>query len=281
MRVTVKVSGSCGEFVQGFYRGEPILITCPVEIFTAVTVSDEFGGFEGFGVKSLSMYAKTLKYLGVSEFGYGMRLTSGLSRGKGMASSSADLAAVAKAVAISVGSDLSADEIAHLAASIEPTDGIFFDGIVAMNPITGRFVKNIRVPENYVIAIFDYGGEVNTVELNCRSDFQITELDDELNFDLVEESARANQQILYKRGLDDITKFAKVLGAVTVNVAHSGTVIGIFFHETDSDVDAKIREIARRFGFVKFMTKTHLTGGGIYAEISTRRDDLRREGSGR
>mgnify|MGYP002621254455 CR=1 FL=1 len=266
MRVKVKVPGSCGELVQGFFAGEPLLVTCPVEIFTRVTVSDEFSGVLGLGEKSLSMLAKTLEFLKAPDFKFGIKLVSELPRAKGMASSSADLAAVSKAAALALGRDISAEKISELAASIEPTDGIFFSGIAAMNPVTGKFVKNIRAAENFQIAIFDYGGTVDTLKFNRRSNFQIPALADALSFELVEASARANQQILYKKNLPEITAFAKNLGAVTVNAAHSGTVIGIFFRAGD-EVDAKILEISRRFEFVKFVALTRLSGGGIYAEI--------------
>ena len=261
MNLKVKVCGSCGEFVQGFFNGEPILITCPIEKFSTVTISDEFGGVEGLGEKSLTMLKK------FGDFKFGIRLETELPRGKGMASSSADLAAVAKAVALSFGKNISAEEIAKLAASIEPTDGIFFSGVVAMNPVTGKFLKNISVAEKYAVAIFDYGGEVDTVKFNRRSNFQISTLDDVLNFEMVEKSALANQEILHKKFLAEIISYAKNIGAVTVNVAHSGTVIGIFFHNDDLNIDKKISEIARHFDFIKFLMKTKLADGGIYAEI--------------
>jgi len=79
-----------------------------------------------------------------------------------------------------------------------------------------------------------------------------------LNFELVEKSALANQEILYKKNLREIMTFAKSLGAVTVNVAHSGTVTGIFFRNDDKNIDAKILEIARRFDFIKFLAKTKI-----------------------
>ena len=253
MKLTVKVCGSCGEFVQGFFHGSPMLITCPIEKFSTVTISDEFCGVEGLGEKSLLM----LKKFNLPK-SFGIKLESELPRGKGMASSSADLAAVAKAVALFLRQDISAEKIVKISASIEPTDGIFFSGVVAMNPVTGEFIKNISVAEKYAIAIFDYGGEVDTVKFNRRSNFQIPALDDVLNFEMVEKSALANQEILYKKFLAEIISYSKSIGAVTVNVAHSGTVIGIFFHNDDLNVDKKISEIARRFDFIKFLMKTLL-----------------------
>ena len=257
MKIVVKMPGTCGELAQGFYRGEPILITCPIEKFSIAVVSDEFAGVEGLGEKSLAMLDNVLKVYGVHEFYLGVRLTSELPRGKGMASSSADIAAVAQAVALSLGKKLSPDELGTLCAAIEPTDGIFYSGVVAMNPLTGRLVKKIRAQEKFQIAIFDYGGTVETLKLNRRSDFEFPALADVIDFALTKKSALANQTILHKRALPELMNFAETLGAVAVNVAHSGTVVGIFFRADDS-VAEKISAFQKRFDFLQFLTLTKL-----------------------
>ena len=263
MFLKVKVPGSCGELVQGIYHGEPILITCPIKKFSTVEVSNEFFSVEGLGEKSLKMLEKVLNFLQV-EKDFGIKLTSELPKSKGMASSSADLSAVAKAVANFFCRDISAEKISEFAAQIEPTDGIFFQGVVAMNPVTGKFIKKINLPEKFVIAIFDFGGEVETVKFNKRSDFEILQLEKNLNFDLVEKSALENQKILFKPHLEEIINFAKNIGAVTVNVAHSGTVAGIFFRKQDKFIDKKIAEIQNKFDCIKFLTLTEMIGGGFY-----------------
>ena len=258
MKITVKMRGTCGELAQGFYHGKPILITCPIEKFSTVTISDEFTGVEGLGKKSLAMLDKVLKIFGATDFKFGVRLTSELPRGKGMASSSADLAAVAQAVAKSLGKSFSASELGKLCAEIEPTDGIFYEGVVAMNPLTGQLIKKIHVEEKFPIAVFDYGGEVDTLKFNRRSDFEFPTLDDRINFELIKKSALANQKILPKRGLEELMNFAETFGAVAVNVAHSGTVIGIFFRENDSHIEEKISAVLNQFDFLKFLMLTRL-----------------------
>jgi len=258
MMITVKMCGTCGELAQGFYRGEPVLITCPIEKFSTATVSDEFVGVEGLGSKSLAMFDKVLNVYGVREFKWGLRLTSELPRGKGMASSSADIAAVAQAVAISLGKNFSPAELGKLCATIEPTDGIFYSGVVAMNPLTGQLIKNIRAQEKFQVAVFDYGDTVDTLKFNRRSDFVFPTLDDEINFTLTKQSALANQNILPKPHLEQLMNFARDLGAIAVNVAHSGTVAGIFFHAEDSHVTEKISAVQKRFDFLDFMTLTRL-----------------------
>ncbi|MBQ6297194.1 MAG: GHMP kinase [Selenomonadaceae bacterium] len=255
MKITVKMRGTCGELAQGFFRGEPILITCPIEKYSTAVVSDEFAGLDGLGLKSLTILKKII---GAENFKFGIKLTSELPRGKGMASSSADMAAVAQAVALSLGKKLSSDKLGKLCAEIEPTDGIFYSGVVAMNPLTGQLVKKIHVQEKFQIAIFDYGGEVDTLKFNRRSNFEFPALDDEINFELVKNSALANQKILLKHGLEELMDFAKDLGAVAVNVAHSGTVTGIFFHEDDSHVAEKISAVQKKSDFLNLLTLTRL-----------------------
>jgi len=263
--ILVKVPGSCGEFVQGMLNNEPFLITCPVNLFTTVLVSDKFSGHFGLGWKSKIMLERTLKYFECNEFNFGIKLETDLPRGKGMASSSADLAAICKAAALALNFDITAQEIAKLAASIEPTDGIFYDEIVAMNPVTGKLLKTFQDVPKYKIAVFDFGSEVNTLEFERRSNLYLNELPQHLNMNLVTKSAIANQKILYKNGLEKIIKTAKNFGALGVNAAHTGTVIGIIFNE---DFESKkIEEIAlimaKKFSQIKFMTLTKVVSGGI------------------
>ena len=258
MTIEIKMRGTCGELAQGFFRGEPILITCPIEKFSTAEVSDEFFGVDGLGSKSKKILGEVLKIFDVKNFPFGVRLTSQLPRGKGLASSSADMAAVAQAVALSLGKKFSPEELGKLCAQIEPTDGIFFADIVAMNPLTGRLVKKIRAREKFQIAVFDYGGEVDTLKLNRRSDFEFPTLPDVIDFALTEKSALANQNILPKRGLCELMKFSRGIGALGVNVAHSGTVAGIFFHAEDLHVDEKISAVRKNFPFLKFLTLTRL-----------------------
>ena len=265
MKLSVKVSGSCGELVQGMFNNEPFLITCPINLFTTVIISDEFSGHYGLGWKSEAMLERTLKYFGCREFNFGVKLISDLPHGKGMASSSADIAAIGKSVSLALNCDITAQEIANLAVSIEPTDGIFYNGIVVMNPVTGKLLYTFQNVPRYKIAIFDFGSQINTLEFERRSNFYLNELPTQLDMDLITKSSLANQSILYKNGLEDIIEFSKAHGALGVNVAHTGTVIGIIFAE---DMDLKqIEEISStimiKFPQIKFMTITEIISGGF------------------
>ena len=265
MECKIKVPGSCGEIAQGFLNGEPFLITCPVEIFTTVTISDEFEGIIGLDWKAKKALNLTLNYLRCNELKFGIKLESKLPRGKGMASSSADIAAVIKAAALALNVNVTAKEIGELAAAVEPTDGVFYDGINLMNPLTGRVIKQFPPLPEYKIAVFDFGGTIDTIEFERRSSFQLTELPKTLNFNLMMKSALANQEILLKPGLEAIIDYAELLGALGLNVAHSGTVIGIWFDEGISARDLILKSdlIAKEFSNIKLIALTKLISGGV------------------
>ena len=258
MKIVVRMRGTCGELAQGFFSGEPVLITCPIEKFSTAVVSDEIFGVDGLGSKSLAILHSVLNFFGVEEFRFGVRLTSELPRGKGMASSSADMAAVALAVAKSLGKNLSPNELGKLCAAIEPTDGIFYSGVVAMNPLTGKLVKKIHAPKKFLIAVFDYGGTVDTLTLARRSNFVLPALPNVIDFALAERSALANQKILLKPRLAELMNFARGIGALAVNVAHSGTVVGIFFPPDASQLNEKISAVLKNFPMLNFLTLTRL-----------------------
>ena len=128
--VTVRVPGSCGELLQGWHHGEPFLVTCPIARYTTVRAAASLQGLIGLGEKARCALQLYLREAGIEKFPFGMQLTSELPRGKGMASSSADIAAVLAAASQALGQPLAPEAILHLAVQVEPTDAVFLPGIV-------------------------------------------------------------------------------------------------------------------------------------------------------
>jgi L-threonine kinase len=78
-------------------------------------------------------------------------------------------------------------------------------------------------------------------------------------------SALANQFILPKDGLADILTAAKAAGALGLDVAHSGTVIGILFApgSPEASIDAAIRQLSAKFPYLSYLRTAHLVPGGF------------------
>lgn len=249
MAIRVKAPGTCGELVQGTINGENFLITCPINVYSTVEIC--FGHQHTCCTKAKTRAAvnNTLAYLGNPTAELAITVHSELPIGKGMASSSADIAAACQATAQCFSRVLTADEIADIALAIEPTDGIFYPGIVMFDHVNGSIRRLLGDPPNLHIAVLDVGGEVNTLRFNQRNDLADLNASKEKMVEQAVElvtkglrygdsqmigrgatlSAIANQTILYKPCLEEVAEIAERYGAVGVNAAHSGTVLGILF----------------------------------------------------
>jgi L-threonine kinase len=237
MDLTVRVPGSCGELVQGFAQGAPFLGTCPIDRYTTVEVSDSFSGLTGLGEKSLQALQLTLARSGKNDFPYGLKLTSELPQGKGMASSSADIAAVVVSVMEALGESWSPKFVMDIATEIEPTDGIFCPGIVLMNHVNGKVLAHFAQVPSLRVAVFDMGGTVDTCafhQADKKSEDNQSLLQEfqqamhsgraEKIAQVATESAFANQRLLYKEELQQLWQLGQEAGALGINAAHSGTV---------------------------------------------------------
>ena len=288
MQVLVKVPGSCGELIQGKVAGKDLLVTCPINLYSQVSIKESnHNNFENINKKSFLAITRTLEYLNIKTTNYKIKLVSELLQGKGMASSSADISAVIKAIGLINNVDLSAEKIAEIAIGIEPTDGIFFEGIVAFDHIKGEVLQYLGQALPITIGIFDFGGSVDTINFNNR--FDLLELNNKKEkyvkkaYDLLERgfltkdtktigeattiSALANQEILYKDKLDKIIDIVVQNGGLGINIAHSGTLLGVLFNNSDAEaLSFCIDELSSKFNRMTYYRTVNLVNGGIYQE---------------
>lgn len=290
MEYVVRAPGSCGELVQGRVDGKDILVTCPINRFsTAIAHIPPRSRHVPLPRKARTAVDLTLDYL-QDERPFSLVLTSSLPEGKGMASSSADIAAVCMATALACGRELTQAELMRIALTIEPSDAVFYPGIVMMDYLQGSFITELGEIPPAVISVFDEGGYIDTVAFNERMDLrairerqsrQINEALDRVvrglrsnDWSLIGEgatmSAFANQDIIYRRYLDDLAAIARDTKAYGLVVAHSGTVCGLISApECATEIRCKVRE---RCGHeISYFDTVELYNGGI--DIKVRDND--------
>ena len=263
--VTVCVPGSCGELLQGWHAGEPFLVTCPIARYTTVRASATLQGLVGLGEKSRRALQLYLHEAGIEKLPFGMRLTSELPQGKGMASSSADIAATLAAASHAFGRPLAPEAILRLAVQVEPTDAVFLAGIVCLNQVTGRVQRRYRSLSYPQLTIFDTGGTVDTAACHAETMGQEAHPWEPLLSALAQgerrlaeaatQSARWNQAVLPKDALE-------ALGLVA---AHSGTVVGVIWpsqlaHDAIAYRSAKL---AQQFPELECLGISLMRDGGI------------------
>lgn len=251
---TAAACGTFGELLQGVLPdGTDFLVTFPITRGTRAWFRyDRVGPLRVYPThktKSLRL-ARSMLDARCASGGGSLVLDSDLLIGKGLASSSADLVATARAVGTVLGLDTSPATVEDWLRPIEPTDGVMHPGIVVFEHRAVRFRARLGIlPPTTVVAV-DEGGRLDTVAYN-RRDRRVppvlragyAHLVDELaaavrDSDLqgvgavATRSARLNQRWLPKHNLDALLRMADDLGALGVMCAHSGTMAGVLLDAT-------------------------------------------------
>lgn len=282
----VRAPGVCGELVQGMLGESHFLVTCPIDFFARarVTLSKNGGGLEAPPdcPKSVAAFRATLSCLGHSQFGGKLTINSPIPRSKGLGSSSADVTATIAATALALGEEIAPETIARIAASVEPSDGVMFPGIALLDHREGKIIQVLGPPPPMEIVALDFGGTVDTVEFNAvdrRSQWKSIQVEVDEALRLVKAgiqemdpglvgrgasiSSLANQAVLFKPELPGVIEFAESVGAVGVNVGHSGTVIGILLDARERTGKSVYRQANQAFPHAEAIHHFRLLGGGI------------------
>lgn len=284
-RGIARMPGTCGELVQGTLDGVNFHVTCPVNIYSEVEVGLDAAaaGLEGpwDAPKALAALRAVLGRLPANGHRARLEIRSKLPRGKGMASSTADIAGTIYAACSALGIVLTPAEVAEAALAIEPTDGSIFPGIVLFNHRTGSLFEPLGTPPPIDLIVLDFGGTVDTLAFNridrtklLRSlepqvgealglvKAGLAEVDVELVGRGTTLSALANQTILFKPQLEAVIRLSEEIGAAGVTVAHSGTVIGVLLDRRRGDAYAGSKYLQQWLPPLERATVCQLIGGG-------------------
>ena len=283
---TVRAPGVCGELAQGVIEGIHFLVTCPIDFYSRVTV-DLYS--DGPGVETpegcdntAAAVRRALSQLKNAKVRAKLTINNPIPRGKGMASSSADLAAAIAATGLALGQELTPYQIAQIALSIEPTDGIMIPGVALFDHRAGIIRESLGPPPPMEIVALDLGGTVDTVQFNMVDRFQrwqnvddqttealrllrlgITNQDPVLVGQGASISADASQAVLAKPRLGEVKEFAESVGAVGVNVGHSGTIMGVLLDARERRGKSTYHKALEAFPDADSVYHFRLLGGGV------------------
>ena len=284
---TVRVPGSCGELAQGLLGEKEFLISCPVDIYSEVTVKLSDGGkielTGGPYEKTRNALKKTLKHYKREELGLKADIKSFLHIGKGMGSSTADMVAAIAGVMKALNCEIDLDIIKNIIISIEPSDCTFLPGINLFNHKTGEKISYLGAPPAIDILMFCEPGKVDTIKFNQdktlleakrkKSSYVRQALssikeglkkgDKYLIGKGATLSSIAHQNIVYKPSLNKILTITQdIPGVYGVNIAHSGTLIGILV-EPGINWDNLIKNITKDISDLSYITRSRIISGGI------------------
>lgn len=259
---------TCGELVQGFLNGRDFLINSPIGLYAQVRVElDESGVIRsrtpGNFSKIEKAIAHTLALSGMGRQGVIVDIDSGIPRGKGMASSTAELVAAIRAIAHACGISCTETFITEILLHVDrSTDAVHIPGITMCDHLKGDILESFGPPPPLGFVIVDTGGEVDT-ELFDRNKARAIAKQNSGNLEralsLVRRgfmrqsstdialgatiSARVNQEVLPKPLLEDLIEGTKAFGGLGVACAHTGTVLGVMFNPRVTEAKTLIDRI--------------------------------------
>lgn len=251
-----RCAGACGELIQGFLSdGTPVHVSCPIDRYSNVEVrltpADEtrFIGFDESSEKMRLACARVLALATFGSFDVAFTHCSNLQSAKGLASSTADIVAMARAVAAALDFAIGADVLAGLAALIERSDGVMYDGVNAVDHVTGarlhRFdwhpdyaILMCIPPDRFVTSAADLAQERRSKPpvddlLGALRD-ACDRKDSRLFSEACTQSAWRNQAYRLNPLLPRLSAHIATLGAQGLCVAHTGTVLGLLFAGPDA-----------------------------------------------
>ncbi|MGJ7909072.1 GHMP kinase [Actinopolyspora sp. H202] len=189
-------------------------------------------------------------------------LSSEVPDGLGMGSSSADVLATIRAVVDAYAAHLPSEIVSRIAVAAEhASDPLMFDDrALLFAQREGRVLEDLggRLPPAVVVGCLTEGATgVDTLELGTHHirdrDVRVgerlrallreavTRSDVALLGRVGTESARHNQRILDKAQLESLVEIAERVGAVGLQIAHSGNVAGLLFDPRQPDTGHRIR----------------------------------------
>lgn len=249
-------NGTFGELLQGALPGDNnhFLVTLPIQKFSRAVFTPNDAA-KGITVtpsnksKSRTLIQKLIDHYGLGIGGH-LSIESELSEGKGLASSSADLVATARALEATMGCAIPTELILAVLRTIEPSDGVMYPEFVTFFHRKVELGRQLGFPTRLKVVAIDEGGQIDTIEYNRRQrpftheecaeyaelletiEAAICRNDLELLGRVATRSAILNQKRNPKRYLDQMLEISQATNALGVVVTHSGPCIGLLFpHE--------------------------------------------------
>lgn len=263
-RVRVETPGTCGEYIQGWYDGNPCLVSSPIDRYSRITIAEGPGNLETLKPKTQKQVEAVLRRFAIPQREkehLRFTMTSDIPLEKGMASSTADIAGMAAGLSAYFGLDLTQADIGSLCTGIEPSDNLMFERLNLFNHISGSVLKEFEGTVEADIIIIDFHGGIDTMTFNeTQDDYSPDDLDAFAEIVAQFEkgvrtkslkdigaactkSALLNQKRLKKNYLDCLIKLSRDFGGLGTVIGHSGTVIGVMYDKADFQQDSFLRAV--------------------------------------
>ncbi|WP_306586191.1 GHMP family kinase ATP-binding protein [Hafnia paralvei] len=258
---------SCGELIQGWILGGEKLISCPINWFSTVSVTDGCPD-DLERPRMRQMLKAVLAYFDQpADMARGLHISfdSTIPVSKGLASSTADIAATALATARHLGETLDETTIANLCVRLEPTDSTVFHQLTLFDHQTAATQISYDWQPCVDILLLESPNTLNTEDYHRRHRLPalqasaaslmqawqlFTQAAEHHDYALLGQSttlsAKASQHLVVKPDFSTLLDLVEDLDLYGLNVAHSGSVVGLLLDRQRHDVEQLYWQLRQR-----------------------------------
>ncbi|MGO1296854.1 MAG: GHMP family kinase ATP-binding protein [Vibrio sp.] len=216
-----------------------------------------------------------------------VHVESTIPQAKGMASSTADIAATVLATARYFDYEMSAAELAMLCTQVEPTDSSIFPEVTLFDHHRGSVIESYgRIETPIPILVLQSTIHLNTADYHHMQRYDtlkasapqlekarkllhsaMQEKDGALLGEAVTLSAIESQQVLPKPLFASLLDIVERQGLFGINVSHSGSAIGILYDDSRHDIEKVVNSIEQvdRLNFYQTRHYQKLIPGGAHS----------------
>ncbi|WP_409069528.1 kinase [Clostridium sp. FAM 1755] len=246
MEFTVKYPGSFGEILQGNFWEKPVLVSSPINLYTYVRL------FESKNKKKFHRNIKANKFIKniLTDWEYQdyintihVEVNSRIPRGKGLASSTADLCATYKCLTKLFKKNYSIEELQKHCLIIEPTDAIIFNEFTLFDYKKGSLKERLGPYIKFYILVLEGNRIINTIDFNNKNLKKMTSIEDLIPdlkesikkrnikniSEISEESIKRNFNRLPYDYFNMVDKYKNKTGGLGIIGCHSGDALGIVY----------------------------------------------------
>lgn len=261
--VSVRIPGTCGEWIQTVRGGQECLVSLPIDRYTDARVyyTDESQAKASQlallpkSRRALALIQNHLELSAAQMSRIAISQTRQLEIGKGMASSTADLLSVFIGVSTLTGHQLTPDTLLRLCCQIEASDGIMFDqwtlvdhlggsvlkhfetylpaDILMVTPQTTFITERLREKPEYSTLLANKTSEPLRLFEKAMAEKSLELLGKAATLSLIE-----NEWVLKKAHLEAMIELSEKHHCYGVVGGHSGTVSGFLLNNQRTDREA-------------------------------------------
>lgn len=257
---------------QGIYKGREVLMSCPVNIFTEVTIFEtDNTQLKYKHDKSNRFLQNLMKKWGLSEFekNIDFKIKSNIPMEKGFAASTADLCGIYYSAISLFNRPFNESELIGECIKIEPTDSILFKEMTIFDYKSGNFIEKIGDYFKLYLLVFEGRRTINTVDFNKSLKPPLSSIDDIVdNFKYYYKNNKANtmlktctesiirnQNRLYYEVLSEVEKIKANTDGLAVIGAHSGDMLAVVY-ESSKKLNDALEKITPIKGYINYKLET-------------------------